>query len=286
MKLQHLKNKAIDYQLWDEKIAVSQGGLPYAQSWFLDIVSPGWEALVSDNYDYIMPLPLKKKFALPYLIQPAFTQQIGIFSAKYITEDIVKLFIDKIPYLSFAIHLNENNLVEDSTVLPNYVLQLASVYSEIAGNYSKNTKRNLEKAQVANLQFNKSGFDDEIRQFMVENANKSYSTKLDLIFEIISTAEKHSKIEIFTVRNTQNEIHASACFHKSNGRMVYVFPVSAPEAKQNAAMFRLIDNVIQMHANTETLLDFEGSQVESIARFYKGFGAINKPYYLIKRFRP
>ena len=51
-------------------------------------------------------------------------------------------------------------------------------------------------------------------------------------------------------------------------------------------MFMIINELIKENAGKDILLDFEGSQIEGIARFYKGFGAINQPYYVLKKFRP
>ena len=51
-------------------------------------------------------------------------------------------------------------------------------------------------------------------------------------------------------------------------------------------MFLIINQLVKEYAEKNILLDFEGSQIEGIARFYKGFGAVNQPYYVLKKFRP
>ena len=51
-------------------------------------------------------------------------------------------------------------------------------------------------------------------------------------------------------------------------------------------MFLLIDHIIRQEAGKNTILDFEGSKIEGVARFYKGFGAKNHPYFILKRMRP
>jgi hypothetical protein len=51
-------------------------------------------------------------------------------------------------------------------------------------------------------------------------------------------------------------------------------------------MFLLIDKLIQKESGKLLSLDFEGSRIEGIARFYSGFGATNHPYYILKRMRP
>ena len=54
--LQYINHDSIDKALWDEAIEASANGLIYAQSAFLDAMSPGWDALISTGYEYVMPL--------------------------------------------------------------------------------------------------------------------------------------------------------------------------------------------------------------------------------------
>jgi hypothetical protein len=52
------KNHEIDREQWDKCIRNSPGTKPYAWSWYLDIMAPGWEALVDDDYDSVFPFLL------------------------------------------------------------------------------------------------------------------------------------------------------------------------------------------------------------------------------------
>ncbi len=49
-------------------------------------------------------------------------------------------------------------------------------------------------------------------------------------------------------------------------------------AKENGAMFHLIDTVIRENSPSQLTLDFEGSNNENLARFYKGFGSKEVAY--------
>ena len=49
-------------------------------------------------------------------------------------------------------------------------------------------------------------------------------------------------------------------------------------------MFFLVDELIQQHADSNYQLDFEGSEIEGVARFYNGFGATNNPYFYYKKY--
>ncbi|MEI7501938.1 MAG: peptidoglycan bridge formation glycyltransferase FemA/FemB family protein [Paludibacter sp.] len=286
MQIKHLQNKSIDYALWDKCISESINQLTYAYSWYLDIVSPNWEALVSENFDYIMPLPLKRKYKLPYIVQPKLTQQLGVFSNQVVDENIVQLFINELPSFSYELNLNEHNFFQNAEIWPNYVLDLNQSYQQIASKYSKNTKRNIEKATKMDLKVQYELSLDAFISFYY-SANKKYkSADQSFVKELINIGISNEKMSLYAVLSAKNEIIAALCLLHSTNRLTYLLPVSNEQGKSSSAMFLLIDKLIQNNVEKNCLFDFEGSRIEGIARFYKGFGAINQPYYIIKRFRP
>ncbi len=50
-------------------------------------------------------------------------------------------------------------------------------------------------------------------------------------------------------------------------------------------MFFLLDRFIAKYANTDTVLDFSGSNDADLARFYNGFGAEKEVYYRVVKNR-
>ena len=57
-----LKHDKIDKVKWDNCISRSVNGHIYARSWYLNIVSPDWDALIEGDYEAVMPLTWKRKF--------------------------------------------------------------------------------------------------------------------------------------------------------------------------------------------------------------------------------
>ena len=68
-------------------------------------------------------------------------------------------------------------------------------------------------------------------------------------------------------------------------RLYYLLPVSSEKGKKYSAMFLINDYLIRENSHSDMIFDFEGSNIEGIARFIQGFGSENKPYYK-KRFGP
>ena len=67
------KNNEIDREQWDNCIRNTPGAKPYAYSWYLDIMAPGWQALVDDDYDSVFPVPGYHSFWNTIYCQPCFS---------------------------------------------------------------------------------------------------------------------------------------------------------------------------------------------------------------------
>jgi hypothetical protein len=72
---------------------------------------------------------------------------------------------------------------------------------------------------------------------------------------------------------------------KFKNRYVFLKSGVTGEGKSNGYMHLLFDDFISKHAGTPVELDFGGSSVESVARFYKNFGAKDCVYLQVKRNR-
>jgi len=286
MRILHLRNKSIDYCRWDNCITQSHNHLTYAYSWYLDIVTPNWEALVSEDYEYIMPLPVKSRYGIPYLVQPVLTQQLGIYSHKKIDESLVEEFIKQIPYFSYELNLNEDNFYSKALIFPNFKLDLFRSYDQISSDYSKNTRRNIDKAAKFNLNIQTGLSADTFLSFYFSVDKHFLSPQQPILEKLIKVGISKDALTLYGVYSELNEIIAALCILRSANRITYLLPVSNVLGKNSSAMFFLIDNIIRSEAGKEKTLDFEGSQIEGVARLYRGFGAKYHPYYILKKFRP
>ena len=112
--IHYLQHNQINLTKWDATIA--ECGNIYAYSWYLDVVHPGWNALVEDDYQSVMPITGGKKFGVNYLFQPYFVQQLGVFSKQPLTSEKLSDFLNAIPkkYRFAEIRLNESNTFDNT----------------------------------------------------------------------------------------------------------------------------------------------------------------------------
>ena len=288
--IRYLPHNQIDTQRWDDCIAQSPDGMVYAWSWYLDVVHPGWEALVEDDYEAVMPLTGGKKFGVNYLFQPFFTQKFGVFGKKEVSEAKIEEFLEAIPEKFKFAEINCANLCADLSVTKdsmgskvgaisnhrNIELSLSPDYSVLASNYHSNTKRNLAKALKENLQIVESAEPSVIIDLFRKNRGmgiKHWGDKeYDRLLNLVEAAKNHSKCLVLGVQNTDNQIVAGAFFMISHKKIVFLFSGSDESNKDNHGLTFLLDFVIKKYSKTDNILDFEGSDNDGLARFYKGFG--------------
>ncbi|MDF1671930.1 MAG: hypothetical protein P1U41_00355 [Vicingaceae bacterium] len=290
MNITYLKHKDIDIKLWDACVSNSVNQLIYAESWYLNLVCPeGWDALILEDYQAVMPLPLKSKVGLSYIQQPIWTQQLGIFSIATITEELVFKFVKSVPkkFKFISSNLNYNNACNSLPLIAktNLILGLNSSYDTIKSSYSSNTKRNINKASKNNIEldFDFQNISDFIAFIESTLETPLPDNDLAILKQIITQSLKGEKGFIITA-SQNNEITAACFILKSENRLIYRVARSNKEGKESKAMFLIVDELIRKHSNTNYVLDFEGSEIKGIARFYESFGAEKQPYYYLKKY--
>src|SRR4051812_13110111 len=72
-------------------------GLIFGYFWYLDSVIDNWDALVMGDYEYVFPITRASKYKVQYLYNPMFAQQLGVFSSKKVTLEIIEDFFNNIP---------------------------------------------------------------------------------------------------------------------------------------------------------------------------------------------
>ncbi len=283
--IRYLKNNEINKEKWDTCISTSPQSLVYAESWFLDIVSPDWEALVEDDYSSVFPLTKRKKIGINYLFQPYFTQQLGLFNAAGdISEVTLRAFLLTIPkkFRLIEIQLNSSNIINhvDTFFIRNkltHVLNLSDSFEKINENYSENLRRNIKKAKHSEINISKKNLFKDVIELFRQNrglkinniSNSHYKTLLTLL----EKAESKNKLDCRRMINTNGKLIAGVIFLKSKHSYILLFSATDNEAKETGAMSLLIDSFIQDHSKEDVFLDFEGSMDANLARFYKSFGS-------------
>lgn len=295
MEIRYIKHEEIDRKKWDSCVHYAINGSPYAYTWYLNNVCEEWDGLVEGDYESVFPLVWNNRLAgYKRLFQPQFCQQLGLFSTHVLSAPRMKAFLEAIPseFRYIDIYLNSRNFVSpkmnfETFQRPNYQLSLADSYDDIRKNYSTNLKRNLKKAAQHQLTFTTSIKPETLvtlfRTYQGEHIPDMTDSSYHTLHRIMYNALHRGLGFITGIQDADGELCAAAFFLSGHGKIINLLPSSSERGKELSAMHILLDVLIRNNAGRPAVLDFEGSAIPSIARFYKSFGAEDVPYTRIKR---
>jgi hypothetical protein len=287
--IRYVTNGDIDRKRWDTCIAESYNGMIYACSWYLDILCPGqWDALIGDDYHSVFPLPYRKKAGISYIYTPFFIQQLGVFSQDQLTGAQVDHFLDAIPksFRLIELNLNVQNVAASKgysfVTNMNHELNLGQDYEQIRMNYSENLVRNLKKATNNAVSVNRDeSIEPVIALFRAEKGREVKhwrNREYDLFRRLLNICKERGSLEVRGAYTGKGHFAAGIIFLRTDRRVIFLFSGTGEVARETGAMPWLIDNYIREYAGRNILLDFEGSNDEGLARFYKSFGAKQTTY--------
>lgn len=286
-KLRYLERKNIDEIKWQQLCAQCEEANVYVQIWYLDEMCEGrWGAIVYGDYEALMPLPYRKKWGIiPYVYQPFFTQQLGMFSLPFLQLNIEEI-LKAIPKKFVKVDLQIFNFIENFNLKSkrNYILELNNPYDKLVENYNKDARKNLRKCE-----FLKYDSNIEVEEIVALNKtiwgplNKGIEqADYDRFVRVCEIAEAHGAL-IKVQSKLNNELHAAALFLKGGKRLHYLCGAPTAAGKETSAIHGIVDWIIKTNAGKDLILDFEGSELENVASFYRKFGAKEERYYLYNR---
>lgn len=294
--IRYLKREDIDPVRWDNCITRSPNGWLYMRSFFLDSLGP-WDALItpddSGDYNYVMPLPKKKKFGITYSWLPPLCGQLGIVGAAPIPATLVAGFLRSIPPSFRLVHtlLNEQNTPPDIPGIGfhprrNLVLPLNSGYTELHAHYNADAKKNLRQAYAKHLE-PEYGIPMATVASMYKAAygegNRAYfGNDYRRVTRLCEVCIANGYGFTLGIRDPQQNIQAAAFFGLDEKRVYYLLGAPGPEGRRFNAVHCLIDQVIKRYAGSGLELDFEGSDIASVAAFYQKFNPLVNTYYEVK----
>ena len=290
MKISYLHQSNIDKKKWDECIENAGNGLIYGYSFYLDAMSENWDALVDDDYEIVMPLTWKRKYSIYYLYQPFFTASLGIFGNN-ISADHVKSFLENVPkkFKYWDFYLNRKNLFSIPEFpmyeRSNYILPLHENYEKLKSKYASSHVRNIKRAEQYGNFVKKNIPIEDVVQLAKEQA-KSFSkiedkNYLDFI-QLFQFLKEKNCATTYGVYSPQDKLVASCAYLFSHKRAYYILVGNHPEGRSSGASHLMINSFIKEHAGKNLTLDFEGSNIPSLAFFYKSFGSVLEKYPGIK----
>ncbi len=309
-----LKRHQIDDDAWNALIDASLHAVVYAKSWYLDCVSPHWQALVvvdsaldsvpqsfsSPDYRVVMPLPVRKKWGMSVVQQPLYCQYLGMFSKEEVSEAELAHFL-KILDLHFS-YISVYDFHPAQTcplrkLLPGYSdfeaqekathwLYPKTSYAELASNYSADRHRNLKKSRKYDWELVESkDIEPLILLFQENHAAQIQGVKESAygLLRNLTQLLQRKKVATIHYARRQGTLHAGTMVLENGGMGIYIFNAADDIGRKGNARTFLLDRYFQNIAGQLKTFDFESPEVGSIAQFYESFGAKQQVFLSIKK---
>lgn len=302
--------ETLDRTQWDALMTAAPNGLIYALSWYLDLVSPGWAALVKldaqGRYVAGLPLPVQRKFGIRFLKQPLFAQQLGLFSLlpptaadwQQIGEQLRREFrfitrysfnTDNIDAISNIVPLGAAAAWAgfETTTFHTYYLPLRPAHAQLVAAYKPNRRWRLNRARRQGLHLEPgTDLNPLVRIFDEHTAPTIYGVigeeyEYRILRALYAEASRRGMARLWQARTAAGEVVAMLMLFEFKGRLTYIFNASTPAGKAAGAISLLLDTVFSRYAGQPLCFDFEAPEVASVAHFYASFGSTKMPFLTI-----
>jgi hypothetical protein len=275
--LQEIKINDLSEKKWNAA-ASRQSTVPYSQLFYLNAVHNHYHYLVWNDYDEVFALPIVKKYGFPFSLQPFICQRFAKVSTSFLNEII--LFAKRVSLLSILnLEMNVDSKIQ-AIRNQNFILPLTSNYKNIAQFYNSHTNRNLKKS--TQLSYQKVAHADEIIQIFKSKQSEKYAVK-PAFFDVLNRVIQIKELQFSFYHAIHNKtICGGTIWLIFNKRHLLLMFAQNELGRQQSSTYFLIDQYIKENAESDVLIDFEGSNHEGIANMLKGFGAEPEYYYTLK----
>jgi len=291
--VKHCRHIEIDFTLWDETIISAVNANIYPLSWYLNITCPDWEALITEDYKTVMPLPVSRRFFFPVIIQPAFTWQLGIFSSDIMDEIMAEEILSSIPshYGIRSCHFNKFNKLplHPSRQIKKYTteLELISSHFKIQAVYRDIAIEKIKYAQQDRISIMKSISNHEFLEFVYRfdkfNSYRLKPSGLSLLRQILSNSLRYRMGEIHGAYSKENNLCATVFFIRFKGRQIIHYAAADNEGIENGALYLILDQFIAENAEKNLILCIDNPSARQLISLFKDLGAKSYPFTSIKK---
>ncbi|MCB0517717.1 MAG: GNAT family N-acetyltransferase [Lewinellaceae bacterium] len=293
----------LDGALWNSFIAQSPQGANYAMTWYLDAVWPTWQGILvfyKGKLQAVMPVRASSKFGISYCLQPWLCQYLGIFFASMelknekawaLKKRLVTAVADTIPQNLKKVVLNF--APEFDYPLPfhwaGYELRTRYTYwldhnpdkQLLFGNLNERTRTYINKAGRSGLTASNTG--DVAGIIQLSREQEAYPLDYNVLGKLWAALQTNNAGRAIEVRDKEGRLHCGLLYHVSGQKQIHLFSALDPATKHLGGMSLAIWHSIEQAVDDIRIHDFEGSMLEPVEKFFRGFNTYPVPYLQIRK---
>ena len=280
----------------------------FEKDWWLNaIVGDSWERLTikKKNGDIAASFPIYKTklFGRKILTVPPLTQTLGLYientgakltkqleKSKKLTNEIIGMLPNDYQY---DFYLDANNeyvlpfIWAGFKVEPMFSYRIESFVDldSVWAGFKENIKTDIRKAEkcLTIKEENDIQLLIKMQKKTFERQNRTFPLDVDLISRLDCAATNNESKLLLCAYDDDNNLHAATYFVFDDKRCYYLMSGGDPEYRNSGATSLLIWEAMKRFIGRVEIFDFEGSMIEDIERFVRGFGAKPNVYYHISK---
>jgi len=282
------------------------GGI-FAQPWWLDAVAPGaWDAVTIESNGAVfarLPYVARRRHGLTYLIMPPLTPHLGPWLRPFPGKNASKLaeekrlmteLIERLPAFDvFTQHFHHaiTNWLPfywrgfQQTTRYTYIIEplsdLAAVWKGMGANIRGHVRDAARGVTVRDDLGLDVFLDLNEKTFKRQGLPMPYGR--DLVARLDQACSTQRRRRILFAEDVQGRLHAAVYLVWDPQAAYYLMSGADPELRSSGATSLLVWEAIQFAATVTQTFDLEGSMIEPVERFFRSFGASQKPYLRVSK---
>jgi hypothetical protein len=265
VKLIYLTRNEINDARWDKCIDTSVNNSLFAYSWYLDKVSPGWEALADEQYHTVMPLTFASHNGKKYVSQPLYTPSLGIFSNHLILPAILNQFYTEVEnrFQSVKLVLNKMNPVDCFPVgkisfTSFWEKDLIQTYERLKAEYSYIALTGISAFHSAGFKIAHNAPVTDLQQFWALNTDcspvKYNENNIRIFRQLMNELIQRNAGAISIAYNSRKQPCAIIAWAWAQHKISIIHQMVNAEGIEAYALQALIDNIIHQQAEKAVTL--------------------------------
>jgi lipid II:glycine glycyltransferase (peptidoglycan interpeptide bridge formation enzyme) len=280
----------------------------FSKDWWLDSVcgEENWDVVLFEKGGEIwasLPYQKTKKAIFKIITMPKLTQTMGVYikyppKQKYYKrlsweKEIMSKLIEGLPKVDMFSQNFDKNITNwlpfywasfEQTTRYTYVIENLGV-DDLEKNFETDIRRRRRKALKVGVEVLES---NDIKKFYELNSmtfarqdiNIPYN--FDFVKNLYEKCKENSAVKMYFAKY-QDEVIAVNFLVYDDNTVYYLMGGIDPDKRNLGAMDVVQFESIKFALDSGRTFDFEGSMIESIEKYFRSFGAIQKPYFNISK---
>lgn len=279
----------------------------FQQPWWLDVVAPSaWDAVeIKKGNEVVARLPyvIRRRLGMTFLTMASLTKLLGPWlrpsdakPARQLEQqkELLTQLIDQLPdydLFSQNFHYSVTNWLPfywhdfRQTTRYTYVLDsqddIDCVWAQFDGR-ARTAIRKAEKHVSVRTDLGIERFLD-LNALTFQRQGRQLPYTREFVCGLDAACAEHQARRIYFAEDADGRCHAAVYIVWDDRSVYYLMGGTDPAFRNSDATSLLLWHAIQFATATGKRFDFEGSMVEPLERFFRGFGAKQTPYFRIRR---